>query len=147
MLEMCEALYKLDERATNATYGGIGQQARVKVAAQSLVSRLTKASGGITVFLAQEVLQGLREALASACRQARAWRDAGLGDITVSVNLSAGQLRDTTMVADLKKILGRTGCEASWLQFEITETSMVRDVVGAGIVLSRLRGLGVRSPS
>jgi len=80
----------------------------------------------------------------AACRQARAWRDGGLGDITVCVNISPGQLRDTTMVADLKKILQRTGCEAGWLQFEITETSMVRDVEGASVVLAKLRALGVR---
>ena len=32
-----------------------------------------------------------------------ATRDAGLGDITVSINLSAGQLRDSSMIADLKR--------------------------------------------
>jgi len=80
----------------------------------------------------------------NACRQARAWRDAGLGDITVSINLSAGQLRDSSMIADLKRILERTGCEAGWLELEITETSMVRDVEGASLVLAKLRALGVR---
>jgi len=80
----------------------------------------------------------------AACKQARAWRDRRLGDIVVGVNLSASQLRDTAMIADLKKILARTGCEPSWLQFEITETSMVRDVEGASLVLAKLRGLGVR---
>jgi hypothetical protein len=64
MLELCEALYKLDEGATNASYGGIAQQMRVRSAAERLVEQLVTASGGITVFLAQEVLQGLREALA-----------------------------------------------------------------------------------
>ena len=60
------------------------------------------------------------------------------------VNLSASQLRDTAMIADLKAILARTGCEPGWLQFEITETSMVRDVEGASVMLARLRALGVR---
>ena len=80
----------------------------------------------------------------NACRQARAWRDAGLGDITVGINLSAGQLRDTSMIADLKRVLSRTGCEPGWLELEITETSMVRDVEGASLVLAKLRALGVR---
>jgi diguanylate cyclase (GGDEF)-like protein/PAS domain S-box-containing protein len=82
--------------------------------------------------------------LERSCRQARAWRDAGLGDIVICVNLSAGQLRDTAMIADLKRTLHATGCEPGWLQFEITETSMVRDVDGASLVLAKLRGLGVR---
>ncbi len=82
--------------------------------------------------------------LDAASRQARAWRDLGLGDIVVCVNLSASQLRDTAMIADLRKTLSRNGCEPSWLQFEITETSMVRDVEGASLVLAKLRALGVR---
>ncbi|HZZ94086.1 MAG TPA: PAS domain-containing protein [Usitatibacter sp.] len=82
--------------------------------------------------------------LEAACRQARAWRESGLGDITVCVNLSAGQLRDTTMITDLRQILKQSGCEPGWLQLEITETSMVRDVEGASVVLGRLRALGVR---
>ena len=79
-----------------------------------------------------------------ASKQAREWRDRGLGDIVVCVNLSASQLRDSTLIADLKRTLGRNGCEPGWLQFEITETSMVRDVEGASLVLAKLRGLGVR---
>jgi len=82
--------------------------------------------------------------LDAACKQARAWRDAGIGDICIGVNLSAGQVRDTTMVSDLRRTLARTGCEPQWLQFEITETSMVRDVEGASVVLAKLRTLGVR---
>jgi diguanylate cyclase (GGDEF)-like protein/PAS domain S-box-containing protein len=82
--------------------------------------------------------------LEAACKQARAWRDAGHGDIVACVNLSAGQLRDTAMLSDLKRTLAQTGCEPGWLQFEITETSMVRDVEGASLVLAKLRSLGVR---
>ena len=82
--------------------------------------------------------------LETACRQARAWRDQGLGTITVCVNLSASQLRDTSLVNDLKSLLESNGCEPGWLQLEITETSMVRDVESAGTVLARLRALGVR---
>jgi len=79
----------------------------------------------------------------AACKQAAAWHAAGLG-LVVSVNLSASQLRDGAMVADLKRILRESGCEAAWLQFEITETSMVRDVESASVVLAKLRALGVR---
>ncbi|MEO5676701.1 MAG: EAL domain-containing protein, partial [Usitatibacter sp.] len=79
-----------------------------------------------------------------ASRQAREWRDRGLGSIVVCVNLSASQLRDTSMIADLKRILAKNGCEPGWLQFEITETSMVRDIEAASLVLAKLRALGVR---
>ncbi|MES2318829.1 MAG: hypothetical protein V4631_15215 [Pseudomonadota bacterium] len=64
MLTLCEALYKLDERATNANYGGMAQQARVRSSAARVLAQLLGTAGGITVFLAQEILQSLREAIA-----------------------------------------------------------------------------------
>jgi EAL domain-containing protein (putative c-di-GMP-specific phosphodiesterase class I) len=82
--------------------------------------------------------------LEAACKQARAWRSGAVGEIVLCVNLSASQLRDAALVADLKKMLARTGCEPTWLEFEITETSMVRDVEGASLTLAKLRSLGVR---
>jgi EAL domain-containing protein (putative c-di-GMP-specific phosphodiesterase class I) len=57
---------------------------------------------------------------------------------------SATMAPSRSWLADLKRILRETGCEASWLQFEITETSMVRDVESASVVLAKLRSLGVR---
>lgn len=64
MLTLCEALYKLDENSSNANYGGMNQQMRVRAAAGRLLAHLLNAAGGITVFLAQEILQSLREAIA-----------------------------------------------------------------------------------
>lgn len=64
MLDLCEALYKLDELATNATYGGLAQQTRVRSTASRLAEKLSDASGGITVFLAQEILASVKESLA-----------------------------------------------------------------------------------
>ncbi|QJR13474.1 sensor domain-containing protein [Usitatibacter palustris] len=80
----------------------------------------------------------------TACRQARAWRDAGLGDIVCCVNISPSQLRDSSLVPVLKRLLARAGCEAAWVQLEITETSMVRDLESVGATLSKLRALGVK---
>jgi hypothetical protein len=64
MLTLCEALYKLDERATNANYGGVSQQMRVRSTAAQVLAQLLGSAGGITVFMAQEILQSLREAIA-----------------------------------------------------------------------------------
>lgn len=63
LLDLCEALYKLDEQASNASWGGVAQQARVRGAAQRLIINLVRISSGITVFLAQEVLAAIRAAL------------------------------------------------------------------------------------
>jgi hypothetical protein len=64
MLDLCEALYKLDELATNASYGGLSQQARVRSAATRLLETLVNGAGGITVFLAQEIMAAVKAALA-----------------------------------------------------------------------------------
>jgi hypothetical protein len=64
LLDLCEALYKLDEQASNTSWGGVAQQARVRAAAQRLVSNLVQVASGITVFLSGEILGALRAALA-----------------------------------------------------------------------------------
>ena len=64
MLALCEALYKLDENPSNADYGGMAQQTRVRSAAGRLLSQLLANAGGITVFVGQDILQSLHEAIA-----------------------------------------------------------------------------------
>ena len=61
-----------------------------------------------------------------------------------SVNLSASQLRDSTIVSELEAILADAGCAPTWLTLEITETSMVKDVEGVSLTLRKLRRLGFR---
>ncbi|HEX4944526.1 MAG TPA: PAS domain-containing protein [Usitatibacteraceae bacterium] len=80
----------------------------------------------------------------TAARQAAAWNGAGIGPFTVSVNLSASQLRDSTIVAELEAMLLKTGCSPTWLMLEITETSMVKDVEGVSLTLRKLRRMGLR---
>lgn len=62
MLDLCEALYKLDEIPTGDPYGGTLQQARVRRAAGGLIQNLGQAGGGITAFLAVEITTELRQA-------------------------------------------------------------------------------------
>lgn len=64
MLTLCEALYKLDEQATSASFGSASQQARVRSSATRVLGQLLGSAAGITVFMAQEILQSLREAIA-----------------------------------------------------------------------------------
>jgi hypothetical protein len=64
MLELCEALYKLDEIPTSDPYGGSMQQARVRKAALSLMQNVSEAGGGITAFMAGEIIAALKQAFA-----------------------------------------------------------------------------------
>jgi hypothetical protein len=64
LIDLCEALYKLDEQATNQQWGGVAQQARVRHAAEQLLDLLARAASGLTAFLAAELLGAVRDALA-----------------------------------------------------------------------------------
>ncbi len=70
LIDLCEALYKLDEQASNSDWGGVAQQARVRAAAQRLLANLVRVSSGLTVFLAQEVLAAVKQALAILAHRA-----------------------------------------------------------------------------
>jgi len=61
-----------------------------------------------------------------ACRQIRAWEDAGLR-IRVAVNLSAHQLRQDDLVQRIRRTLARHRVDAALLTFEITESVAMED--------------------
>lgn len=64
--------------------------------------------------------------LDEACRQMRAWADAGLC-IRVAVNLSAHQLRQDDLVQRIRRTLARHRIDASLVTFEITESVAMED--------------------
>ncbi|MGE0359507.1 MAG: putative bifunctional diguanylate cyclase/phosphodiesterase [Vicinamibacterales bacterium] len=84
--------------------------------------------------------------LKEACLQAREWLRVGTftAQTTVSVNLSAKAFAQETLVKHVEEILRDTGCPASSLRLEITESAAIKDAARARVVLAKLRALGVR---
>jgi diguanylate cyclase (GGDEF)-like protein len=78
-----------------------------------------------------------------ACRQSVAWRDAGLGEVPIAVNLSAKQFRREGVAARVAKILRETGASPRQLGVEITESVLLEDAGAAIRELERLRALGI----
>lgn len=76
--------------------------------------------------------------LQTACRDALDW-----DGITLSVNISASQLRNPEFPIQLGQILEETGFPAKRLELEITETCLVLDPVVAERTLDVIRGFGV----
>lgn len=76
--------------------------------------------------------------LRRACTDALAW-----GDITLSVNISAAQLRNPEFPIQLGYILEETGFPANRLDLEVTETCLVLDPVVAERSLNVIREFGV----
>jgi diguanylate cyclase (GGDEF)-like protein len=85
-----------------------------------------------------------RWVLREACRQAREWRDAGLPFKRISINVSAGEFRAKTFVADVSTTLRETGLEARYLDLELTERVLMANAADTVAVLRQLKMLGVR---
>ncbi|QKT03401.1 EAL domain-containing protein [Ectothiorhodospiraceae bacterium 2226] len=82
--------------------------------------------------------------LRTACRQAKAWQDAGLAPIPMGVNLSARQFHRPKLVARVLDILEETGLAPEWLKLEITESCMIRSADHGGRILRELADAGVQ---
>jgi diguanylate cyclase (GGDEF)-like protein/PAS domain S-box-containing protein len=82
--------------------------------------------------------------LREACGQARRWMDAGLGPLTMAVNLSPRQFRQKHLARTIAAILQATGLPPGCLELEITETSMMHRAEEAAACLRELHALGVQ---
>jgi diguanylate cyclase (GGDEF)-like protein len=81
--------------------------------------------------------------LRTACAQNKAWQQAGLPPLPVSVNLSALQLRQAGLVDLVAGILAETGLDACYLDLELTETMVMGRSKSAIDALHGLKALGV----
>jgi diguanylate cyclase (GGDEF)-like protein len=89
------------------------------------------------------ILQIGRWVLREACRQARAWQDAGLPPLPIAVNVSAVEFRDKGFVQGVRTILAETGLEARYLELELTERVLMGDVESTASVLQELKMMGI----
>jgi len=78
-----------------------------------------------------------------ACRQQAEWRDRGLGDIPVSVNLSAAQLRDPSLLEKLGTTLEAQRTSPHMIELELTESLLMENVDSNITLFHALKNLGV----
>jgi len=82
--------------------------------------------------------------LNEACNQLRAWRDAGIAEVTMAVNLSAHQLHSSILLTHVAGALKKHGLKGADLELEITESVAMHDPAASISQLKALRNLGVR---
>jgi diguanylate cyclase (GGDEF)-like protein len=78
--------------------------------------------------------------LREACREAVRWP----AQVSVSVNVSASQLKGSSLATTVVNVLASTGLPAERLELEVTETIFVGDDPATLSTLDSLRRLGVR---
>jgi len=84
-----------------------------------------------------------RLVLLRACVAAKKWRDSGLHDFRVAVNLSPRQFNQSELVIDIINILEDSGLPPENLELEITESMVMANPERATAILRELRAVGV----
>jgi diguanylate cyclase (GGDEF)-like protein/PAS domain S-box-containing protein len=82
--------------------------------------------------------------LLTACRQVRAWLDAGIDMGEMAVNISPHQFQQPQFAQTVQAVLAETGVPAERLELEITESSIMHGVDAAIQTMAQLRALGVK---
>src|SRR5882724_10280363 len=82
--------------------------------------------------------------LREACKQARAWLDAGLPLGTMAVNISSMEFRDDNFLESVFAILKEAGLNPRSLEMELTESVLMKRAESAASVLKTLRASGVQ---
>lgn len=81
--------------------------------------------------------------LITACRQAKAWLEAGFADLCISVNLSAKQFLQKDMLKLIFSILDQVELPPHHLELEITESTLMQDIEATSAMLDELQEIGV----
>lgn len=81
--------------------------------------------------------------LHEACRQGKAWLDAGLPPLTLAVNVSPHQFRYSNIPELVSRVLAATHFPAHQLELEITESGLMEDQDNVIVILNSLRSQGI----
>jgi diguanylate cyclase (GGDEF)-like protein/PAS domain S-box-containing protein len=92
---------------------------------------------GLIVQIGQWVLR-------AACLQAQTWLAGGIRFGTMAVNISAVEFRNDRFFEQVCGVLESTGLEPRYLELELTETAVMRNVDAASAVLQSLSAMGIR---
>lgn len=82
--------------------------------------------------------------LHEACRQNKAWQDAGLPPMTVCVNVSPRQFKERNLIDRVVNALKDSDLEARYLELEVTESLIMQDIELAVATMNALQSLGVQ---
>ncbi|MFI4920145.1 MAG: putative bifunctional diguanylate cyclase/phosphodiesterase [Gammaproteobacteria bacterium] len=79
----------------------------------------------------------------SVCMQARDWNDAGVPFGRIAMNLSAHAFYDPKIVGLLETCINESGVDPGQLEIEITETTLMQDMIATRVTLEKIADMGV----
>ncbi|MTW13591.1 EAL domain-containing protein [Pseudoduganella eburnea] len=81
--------------------------------------------------------------LRRACKQNKAWQDAGLPPLPVAVNISARQCAQQELEAVVRAALADSGLAPHYLELELTESISMADPEHSVPMMERMKAIGV----
>ncbi|PSW06856.1 EAL domain-containing protein [Photobacterium lipolyticum] len=81
--------------------------------------------------------------LRTACKQAKKWQKLGYPAMRIAVNLSTRQFEQTNLASMTADILQETGLDPHYLELEITESMLMRNVEHAIECMEEIKDMGI----
>nr|WP_305127159.1 EAL domain-containing protein [Stutzerimonas zhaodongensis] len=82
--------------------------------------------------------------ISRALRDMQSLREDGAGELHMAVNLSFRQFQDNQLLSTLERLIHERGVDPHWLEFELTETAVMRRSDQVRGTMNALAALGVR---
>ncbi len=89
------------------------------------------------------ILQIGEWALLTACKQNKAWQNAGYPPMRVAVSLSDMQIKRQVLIDIIDKALEKTGLDPKYLELELTESIIMKNEGAISLLFQKIRDMGI----
>ncbi len=90
------------------------------------------------------IIQLGRQVIEKACAQFKQWQNAGIPVNNISINVSARQFREQDLVSLLQQVLDQHQLDATHIELELTESTLLKNEDRAEVKLNQLHDMGIK---
>lgn len=92
---------------------------------------------GLIIPLGEQVIE-------KSCRQFKQWQDENIPVSNISINVSARQFKEQDLVTLLKEVLQKNKLDATHVELELTESTLLKNEDQAESILNQLHNMGIK---